>query len=123
LIRPHYSSDITLLGEIALRGKVVELPEFLFFRRFDRDSATSLQDPRIVQQYHFPTPGIARYFQTWRRCWGLGAAVCRAELTLSQRARGLRFVAGTWHSALPRLYAEVKEALAAMLGRRAVSAR
>jgi hypothetical protein len=123
LIRPHYSSDITLLAEIALRGKIVELPEFLFFRRFDQDSATSLQDALAVQQCHFPTPGLGMDFQTWRRCWGQIAAIGRAELSVSQRMRGLRYVAGSSLSALPKLGAEVKEAVAAMLGRRPVSVR
>jgi glycosyltransferase involved in cell wall biosynthesis len=123
LIRPYYSSDITLLAEIALHGKILELPEFLFFRRFDRESATSLQDPVTVQQCHFPTPGLSMYFQTWRRCWGYVAAISRAEVTPHQRVRGLRYVAGTWRWALPKLYAELEESLAAVFRRRSVSAR
>jgi hypothetical protein len=29
--------DITLLGEVALRGTLLELPEILSFRRFDQE--------------------------------------------------------------------------------------
>lgn len=33
LLRPHAGSDILLLGELALRGKILELPQRLFLRR------------------------------------------------------------------------------------------
>ena len=33
LIGHYEASDITLLGELALRGKVIEIPEYLFYRR------------------------------------------------------------------------------------------
>lgn len=65
LIESYYSSDVVLLGELALRSKVVELPEFLFFRRFSEDSATSLQDSLKVRELHFPRSGRGRLFQTW----------------------------------------------------------
>jgi hypothetical protein len=123
LIRSHYASDITLLAEIALRGKLLELPEFLFFRRFDAESVTALQDASALQQVHFPRPGVGMLFQTWRRCWGYSSALSHAELTLSQRARGYAYVAKTWHWAIPRLWAELKEAVGTLGGTRSVSGR
>lgn len=123
LIRPHYASDITLLGEIALRSKLLELSEVLFFRRFDRGSATSLQDALTVRQYHFPTAGVGMFFQTWRRCWGCLGAISRADLTLSQRVRGLMYIARRWYWARGQLYADLKEAVTALSRRWSTSRR
>ena len=117
LIRPYYSSDIILLAEIALRSKLFELPEFLFFRRFDQESATALQDALRVQRFHFPTPGPGMRFQRWKRCWGHVSAINHADLTLPQRLAGLKYVAKTWYWALPDLYADVREAVGAMTRR------
>jgi glycosyltransferase involved in cell wall biosynthesis len=122
LIRPYYASDITLLAEIALHSKIVELPEFLFFRRFDQDSATSLQDALRLRQYHFPRPGVGMFFQRWRRCWGYLSASRRARLTLPQRARAVTYVARLWYWALPGLYGDLREAVLA-LSRRHPAAR
>lgn len=123
LIRPYYSSDITLLAEIALRSKILELPEVLFFRRFDQESATSLQDAGKVREYYFPAPGLDVCFQRWKRVWGYLSAVGRADLTLRQRSRGLEYVAKMLYWSLPGLYADLKQAIAVMAGRPSVSGR
>lgn len=123
LIRPHYASDITLLGEIVLRSKLLELSVFLFFRRFDRESATSLQDALAVRQCHFPTPGVGMFFQTWRRCWGYLGAITRADLTISQRVRGLTYVARRWKRASGQLYVDLKESVIALSRRESTSRR
>jgi glycosyltransferase involved in cell wall biosynthesis len=117
LIRPHYSSDITLLIEIALRSRIMELPECLFFRRFERESATALQDAHSKRRYHFPGVGAAMYFQHWKRCWGYVSAIRRAPLTASQRWRAARYVARLWYGALPGLWSDVKEAATALARR------
>ena len=111
LIRPYYASDVTLLAEIALRSKILELPELLFFRRFDQTSATALQDAITFRKSHFPTAGFGMLFQKWRRCWGYVSAVLRADLTPSQRLRGLTYVGKRWYWALPELYADLGEAV------------
>ena len=117
LMRSHYASDVTLLAEIALRGKLVELPEYLFFRRFDEESATALQDPVRYRACHFPRPGLAMWFQTWRQCAGYVSAINCRGLTLPQRALGLAYVAKLWHWALPELYADVQEVVATIAAR------
>jgi glycosyltransferase involved in cell wall biosynthesis len=122
LIRPYYASDITLLAELALHGKIVELPEFLFFRRFDQDSATSLQDAVRLRQYHFPRPSVGMFFQRWRRCWGYLSASCRAPLTPTQRVRAVTYVAHLWYWSLPELWSDLREAARALFRRRHPSA-
>jgi glycosyltransferase involved in cell wall biosynthesis len=114
LIGPYFSSDIVLLAEIALRSRILEIPEFLFFRRFSKDSATSLQNALRVREFHFPKAGHATLFQSWRRCRGYAAAVRRSDLNLRQRLRGLAYVAKLWYWALPGLYADLREGASAL---------
>jgi glycosyltransferase involved in cell wall biosynthesis len=112
LMASYYSSDVVLLGELALRGKILELPEYLFFRRFSPDSATSLQDSVKVREVHFPRSSRGRLFQAWRRCRGYVTAVTGATLTPRQRARALVYVARLCYWTWPDLYADLKEAAA-----------
>lgn len=37
LMTPGYASDVTFLGQVALAGRVIEVPEYLFFRRITDD--------------------------------------------------------------------------------------
>jgi glycosyltransferase involved in cell wall biosynthesis len=117
LVESYYSSDVVLLGELALRSKVLELPEVLFFRRFSEDSASSLQDALKVRELHFPQSGRGRLFQTWRRCRGYVTAITGSALTPRQRLRGLVYVARLCYWTWPDLYADLKEA-AGMASRR-----
>ena len=117
LMPAYYSADVVLLAEIALRSRLVELPEFLFFRRFDRESATRLQDPQKVRRHHYPTDRLAMFFQTWQQCCGILSAVCRADLTLRQRIAGFVYVAKRWYWASPRFYADLQEMLEAAVGK------
>jgi hypothetical protein len=120
LVRPHYSSDITLVAEVALRSKIFELPEVLFFRRFEQSTSTALQDPKRTRQFHFPTPSFGMLFQGWRRCWGYLSAVAHADLTLSQRLRAFGYVIKRIYSAHRELTADVKDAIVQLSGRRSV---
>jgi glycosyltransferase involved in cell wall biosynthesis len=113
LIAPYYSSDIVLLGELALRGTILEVPEFLFFRRFSPESATSLQDSATVREIHFPHSRRDRLFQAWRRCRGYLRAMTRSPLTPRQRLRGLAYVGRLCYWTSPDLCADLKEVAAA----------
>ncbi len=53
LHRPYYQSDVVLLAELALMGKFVELPEYLFFRRMTRQTATQLMARAERESYMF----------------------------------------------------------------------
>lgn len=114
LIGSYFSSDIVLLAELALRSKILELPEFLFFRRFSQESATSLQDALKVREFHFPRSGRGRLFQGWRRCGGYISAITGSTLTRHERVRGLTYVARLCYWEWPELYADLKEAAMAV---------
>lgn len=67
LLRFHRSSDVVLVAALSVRGKFVELPENMFFRRMTRESATKHKSQAEVNEYYAPQRGKAfLLFQQWR---------------------------------------------------------
>jgi glycosyltransferase involved in cell wall biosynthesis len=65
LIKVYFSSDNVLMAELALHGKLINLPDFLFYRRMDRETATALmEDEELVKHYH-PDSSSKMIFQQW----------------------------------------------------------
>lgn len=108
----YFSSDNVVLSELALAGKLVEVPETRFFRRMDKESATRLQSAAVVQRAHFPSGGFARFFQAWRLQFGYFSAVTHSHLQLRKRLRAWRCVLRQTYWASPSLFADFKEAFA-----------
>ncbi|WP_157884342.1 glycosyltransferase family 2 protein [Paraglaciecola hydrolytica] len=54
LIRPLPGSDISMVAELTLLGKFVEVPERLFVRRFDAQTSTLLMSKEIAKQRKTP---------------------------------------------------------------------
>lgn len=85
---PYADADNVLLVELALRGRFVQDPEVLFFRRqhsmrsmvhwVDRRERTAWFDPGRAGQITFPA---------WRVSKELTRAIARAPLTADQRRR------------------------------------
>ena len=86
LIKPYYSSDIVLMAEVALHGKLAEVPEFLFFRRMDEKTATRLKSEEEVVEHYDPSKRSMMLFQRWRLHLGYLGATLRAPLSAGERA-------------------------------------
>ena len=119
LIKPYYSSDIVLMAEVALHGKVAEVPEFLFFRRMDEKTATRLKSEEEVVEHYDPSKRSMMLFQRWRLHLGYLGAALRAPLSAGERAcvlskvlRNVRW--DRWH-----LATEIWEAAQKVSSRRA----
>jgi len=86
LIEPYTDSDRVLLAEVCLIGRVVEIPEYLFFRREHPGTSTNVYlkdnermvwyDPRLAGQKLSPT---------WLKLKGYFTSISRAPLSLSER--------------------------------------
>lgn len=87
LIGAHYSADSNMLAELALQGKFVEVPEYLFYRRMDRHASTKLKSAEEVLAHHDPALRRELLFPHWRVIIGYYSAVRRAPLILSDKAR------------------------------------
>ena len=93
-MRSYPPADLVLTVELALHGKFAEVPEPLFFRRFDRASAQALGHRREedVRRFHDPTLRSRMLFSQWRLHAAYFAAVWRAPLTRSERRRAFEYL-------------------------------
>jgi len=87
LMQPHLSEDVNLVAELALYGKIAELPERLFSRRMDRASATKLQARDEVYRHYDPDLSTGMPMQTWKFEKALFSAVSRSPLRMMERLR------------------------------------
>ena len=80
-----YGSDISMLAELALYGKFVEIPEELFVRRMTDTSATAVQS--IIQRRKFFAyePKRPDHMHSWKFNRYLTLGVMRAPITLRDK--------------------------------------
>lgn len=107
LIDRFTSSDITLLGELALLGKMVEVPQTLFYRRDHPGSSVRALKPSERASWFDPTLRKSRRYVHWR-LWGeFIHSLWRLPLPLAVRLRGMRGVIrwGMWRHKLLALEA------------------
>lgn len=92
LIGDYMGSDVNLLGELALHGPLVELPEFLFFRR-EHPKASSY-DKSFKNQLMFFNPAKVGtvVMPDWRRRYEFLRAVIRAPIAPSHKMFLLAYV-------------------------------
>lgn len=85
------SADIVMMGELALLGKFVRIPEQLFFRRMSEDSATLLQG-RSAKERHIEPNATARLrWQSWKYQSGVMRAALQAAPSGSERVAAIIF--------------------------------
>ena len=85
LIKPFFASDCVLMAELALYGKIIEYPEFLFYRRMDEKTATKLKSAEEVLRHYDPELKNPMLFQEWKIMREYFAAVARSGLPLRQK--------------------------------------
>ena len=84
-------SDLVFLGELSLYGTFVEVPEFLFFRRFVPESALRTSSLANWQDFFDPQGRGKIVMRTWRHQYEYLRAGLRAPLSMVDKIR----VAGT----------------------------
>ena len=89
LIKPYFGSDIVLMAELALCGKFLEIPEFLFFRRVSEKSATHFKTKLEIVRHYYPADGSTMRFPNWKLHLGYLSVAVKAPLDLGDRTRVL----------------------------------
>jgi glycosyltransferase involved in cell wall biosynthesis len=84
LIIPFFASDSCLMCELALYGKIVEIPEYLFYRQMDEESSTSMQDEETMLEHYQPGSKKPMRFQHWKIHNYYFAAIRRAKLPIGE---------------------------------------
>jgi hypothetical protein len=95
LIGKYTGSDRPLIGEMALRGKIYEVPEYLFFYRVHPDQSWGNKSRRAQQAWYDPRRAGKRTFPTWRLLLEHERAIWRVPMALNQRIR-LQGVIARW---------------------------
>ncbi len=85
LIKVFYSSDVNLMGELALHGKFVELSDYLFYRRMDKETATKLKSDKEVLKHYDPQMKNPMAMQSWKMHREYFAAVARVPMDREQK--------------------------------------
>lgn len=85
LIGDYFSSDVVLLAELALHGRIVQVPEELFFRRMTPESSTKLKGEAERIAYYQPAQHRRMSFQHWKLYGGYLVAATRAPLSPNER--------------------------------------
>lgn len=105
------SADIVMMGELALLGKFVRIPERLFFRRMSEQSATLLQG-RLAKERHIE-PGATSPlpWQHWKFQSGVMRAAITVAPTVSEKAGAVIFALKSMVWSRHRLAWDIKMAM------------
>jgi glycosyltransferase involved in cell wall biosynthesis len=91
LLGSYIGSDVPLQAELALHGKICELPEYLFLRRMHAEAQSAMSDDARAIHYDPAAPARKRP-SAWRHFWERWRAVYRAPASLSEKARVARYL-------------------------------
>jgi glycosyltransferase involved in cell wall biosynthesis len=86
LIGAHQASDVDFLGEMALLGKFVLLPDVRFFRRFHATSSSWARDDAKHQvAYYAPSAQAMSGVGTWKRFGFQLGAIARSPIEFADK--------------------------------------
>ncbi len=87
LIPDYRTADIVMLGHLALLGKFLEIPDRLFYRQMNRESAAYLRSEPEQAQFFHPGQGSEMLFQHWRSQTAWVAMVMHARIPVAEKVR------------------------------------
>lgn len=118
LLDDFHSSDVVLIGELAMRGRFVEIDERLFLRRWEFRSTES-RTREEVDEWFNPDTRRSHVFVRSRLFREMTRSILRAPLEPSEKLRCLRALGSTWGRRYGRTMAgELKMAARLALGAR-----
>lgn len=117
LHKAFLGSDICLMAELVLRGKMYELPETLFYRRMDRETATKLKTRTEVKQYFRPRNSELMLFQSWKSILNLFSVVQRAPITILEKMEAYQYLLKRMYWGKNDLFEDIREAIDVIFAR------
>lgn len=92
LIEHYPGADVVLVGHLALMGRIVQLPEPLFYRRMDDATATRMMSEQAVLRHHYPVATWRSALPAWRLTWGWIRVALSVRLSAADTAKALNWV-------------------------------
>jgi len=81
----YLSSDMVLLGETAMRGKIFEIPEYLFYYRVHPDSSMNAYNTMQRMAWFDPCKDGKLFFMRWRWLKEYFSALNKTDMSLMQK--------------------------------------
>jgi hypothetical protein len=121
LIGKYMASDVVLLGELTLWGKLAKIPERLFMRRDHPNTSGRANDgPEAILEW-FDTSKKGRiHTPLWRWSWEYSKAIARVPLGSVERMACFKLLARWLIMIRPKLKRELMRATKKAIGRGAV---
>jgi glycosyltransferase involved in cell wall biosynthesis len=116
-VRPlgdYIGSDIIMLAELALAGKVFEIRESLFMRRMSKDAATSYRSLDELKKFYHPGHADRVAMPVWRQQCELYRAIWRSHVPLGDKFRSSWFVSKCFYWRRRTLSGELRGAVLQM---------
>ena len=110
-LESYYSSDNVMVAQLALAGKFMQLPEPLFYRRFEQAAATELMTAEQLRQFYAPGRRAPMRFQVWKLHAGYWTVLARAALTVGDRLRLAAYLVRMLYWDGPKLARDLGEAM------------
>ncbi len=111
LNQQYFASDICLMAEIVLLGKVVQLPEYLFIRRMSEDTSSSLVSETDQQRYIDPELKSRMLFQHMKQFRGFFNAVIRTKIEKREKMKLYRYLFKRIRFARRELWGDITQAV------------
>jgi glycosyltransferase involved in cell wall biosynthesis len=111
LNKDHFSTDINMTAELSLYGKFCEIPDYLFYRRMDEKTVTSLKSRTEATRNFHPNLEKLMLFQCWKLYYEYYAAVCRVPIPLTEKLCVMRYLLKRTVWARLQLARDIKEAV------------
>ncbi len=109
MLKPFPGADLNLMAELALYGKIIEVPKYLFYRRFHEDSSSWAPGDAVHQQRRFHSAKTRNTRMIlWRAHIEYFAAALRAPIPLADKRSILSFLLKKAYWSRRRLTMELK---------------
>lgn len=118
LNRVFHASDVCMIAELALRGKFVEIPEVLFYRRMDQRTSTLLKNAEDTLQFFSEEPTSPSAMWHWKIAQTLVSRLMVSPVTATQKLGLLRFLTKRMFWERQTLMRELKDYLRTSLALR-----
>ena len=110
-LESYYSSDNVMVAQLSLAGKFVQVPEPLFYRRFESAAATEMMTSEELRHFYQPGRRSPMRFQAWRLHSGFWSLLWKAQVATSQRMALGVYLARMLYWDSPKLLRDVGEAI------------
>ena len=99
LFKNFLAADVNMIAELALYGKLVYLPEYLFYRRMEEETATVYKPVDEVLAYYNPSRKNMMLFQYWMMDLYYLQIIKRSPLLATEKKILYRYIIKTmyWH--------------------------